>query len=82
MPKVKRQQDKYDDAVVGVKSTALKFGDATSKWLTGFSLVTITGFTVAGVAAEQSWPYYAAVVLTSAHLIRQVLKLLQTVYDI
>jgi 4-hydroxybenzoate polyprenyltransferase len=29
-------QDKEDDAVVGVKSTALKFGDNSIYWLTGF----------------------------------------------
>jgi 4-hydroxybenzoate polyprenyltransferase len=29
-------QDKEDDALIGVKSTALKFGAATKPWLTGF----------------------------------------------
>ncbi|XP_057375065.1 4-hydroxybenzoate polyprenyltransferase, mitochondrial-like [Daphnia carinata] len=65
-------QDKYDDAVVGVKSTALRFGESTTKWLTGFSLITATGFTIAGINANQSWPYYMAVLATSAHLIYQI----------
>lgn len=69
------QQDKYDDAVVGVKSTALRFGESTSKWLMGFSLITATGFTIAGINADQSWPYYMAVLATNAHLIYQVMKL-------
>ena len=29
-------QDKDDDAVVGIKSTALKFGDESKKWIGGF----------------------------------------------
>lgn len=29
-------QDKEDDALIGLKSTALRFGDATPGWLTGF----------------------------------------------
>jgi hypothetical protein len=36
--------------------------------------MTVTGFTVAGISAEQSWPFYVAVLASSAHLIRQVIK--------
>jgi 4-hydroxybenzoate polyprenyltransferase len=67
-------QDKYDDVVVGVKSTALKFGDNTSYWLTGFSATTVSCLTLAGIAAQQSWPYYAMVGFTAGHLARQVPK--------
>jgi 4-hydroxybenzoate polyprenyltransferase len=31
-------QDKEDDALIGIKSTARRFGDATNTWLWGFSL--------------------------------------------
>lgn len=71
------EQDKYDDVIVGVKSTALKFGESTPYWLTGFSAAMITGLTVAGTCAHQSWPFYAAVGATATHLLYQV-----TVYDI
>ena len=47
-------QDKEDDALIGVKSTALKFGAATKPWLTGFfaaSLVLIdTALWLAGAS--------------------------------
>ena len=66
-------QDKYDDVIVGVKSTALRFGEATPVWLAGFSLVMISGLSAAGIAANQSWPFYCAVAATGAHLVRHVL---------
>lgn len=65
-------QDKYDDVIVGVKSTALKFGESTPYWLTGFSAAMITGLTVAGTCAHQSWPFYAAVGATATHLLYQI----------
>ncbi len=34
-------QDKEDDALIGVKSTALLFGDSTMQWLRGFLVVTV-----------------------------------------
>lgn len=34
-------QDKEDDALIGVKSTALLFGDATPRWLLGFMILTM-----------------------------------------
>jgi len=68
-------QDKYDDAIVGVKSTALKFGEATPYWLTGFSFTMVTGLSLAGFNADQTWPFYGAVGLTAAHLIHQILTL-------
>lgn len=68
-------QDKYDDAIVGIKSTALKFKESTPYWLAGFSLMTVSGLTAAGIAAEASWPYFTAVGLTSLHLLHQVMIL-------
>ncbi|CAG2245546.1 COQ2 [Mytilus edulis] len=37
-------QDKYDDMLIGVKSTALKFGDKTKHWLTGFGTIMIGAY--------------------------------------
>jgi 4-hydroxybenzoate polyprenyltransferase len=34
-------QDKEDDAIIGVKSTALRFGDNTLPWLAGFFLLAL-----------------------------------------
>ena len=61
-----------DDIKVGVKSTALRFGENTPLWLSGFSLAMIISLIAAGSAAQVSWPYYATVAATGAHLFHQV----------
>ncbi|XP_017891281.2 4-hydroxybenzoate polyprenyltransferase, mitochondrial [Ceratina calcarata] len=68
-------QDKVDDAIVGVKSTALKFGDRTKRYLSGFSTITTTGLIASGVLAAQTWPYYTAVGLVAGHLANQIYTL-------
>lgn len=47
-------QDREDDALIGVKSTARLFGDATPRWLTWFlvSCVALMGLAVVGAAPE------------------------------
>lgn len=66
-------QDKKDDLQVGVKSTALRFGDNTKLWLSGFTAAMITGLTASGIACYQTLPYYASVGLVAGHLIQQVI---------
>lgn len=68
-------QDKADDILVGVKSTALKFQEQTKQWLLGFSTVMLTGLTVVGLNSEQTLPYYVAVVAVGAHLAHQISSL-------
>ncbi|KAM2140671.1 hypothetical protein ACFX1Q_007048 [Malus domestica] len=51
-------QDKEDDLKVGVKSTALKFGDSTKKWITGFGIMCMSSLALSGYSAEIGWPYY------------------------
>jgi 4-hydroxybenzoate polyprenyltransferase len=41
-------QDKDDDVKVGMKSTALYFGDQTKSWLGIFGTVTISSLILAG----------------------------------
>nr|XP_023657019.1 4-hydroxybenzoate polyprenyltransferase, mitochondrial [Paramormyrops kingsleyae]XP_023657028.1 4-hydroxybenzoate polyprenyltransferase, mitochondrial [Paramormyrops kingsleyae]XP_023657036.1 4-hydroxybenzoate polyprenyltransferase, mitochondrial [Paramormyrops kingsleyae] len=65
-------QDKADDVLVGVKSTALRFQQRTKPWLSGFSLAMLGGLVLAGVNAQQSLPYYAAVSVVAAHLANQI----------
>ncbi|XP_048849262.1 4-hydroxybenzoate polyprenyltransferase, mitochondrial-like, partial [Brienomyrus brachyistius] len=65
-------QDKADDVLVGVRSTALRFQERTKPWLSGFSLAMLGGLVLAGVNAQQSLPYYAAVSVVAAHLANQV----------
>ena len=45
-------QDKEDDKIVGVKSTALRFGDSTKKWVSGFGIACISGLALSGCNAN------------------------------
>lgn len=44
-------QDKEDDVLIGVKSTARLFADRTGQWLAGFLILTVALFEVAVLAA-------------------------------
>ena len=68
-------QDKYDDVLVGVKSTALKFGANTKYWLRGFSSTMISSLTVAGMMCDQTLPYYLSIGAVGAHLVHQIATL-------
>ncbi|MEE9139193.1 MAG: 4-hydroxybenzoate octaprenyltransferase [Alphaproteobacteria bacterium] len=52
-------QDKQDDLVVGVKSTALRLGEATRAWLFVFYGLAVGLFGLAGWLAGMPWPFYA-----------------------
>ncbi|KAJ1218756.1 hypothetical protein NDU88_006332 [Pleurodeles waltl] len=65
-------QDKRDDMVIGIKSTALRFGEQTKQWLSGFSIAMLVGLTVTGINCDQTLPYYSALAVTGAHLAHQV----------
>jgi 4-hydroxybenzoate polyprenyltransferase len=53
-------QDKEDDAALGLKSTALKFGDATSRWLVGFYAGAVVLWAVAGGMAGARLAFFLA----------------------
>ncbi len=67
-------QDKEDDALVGIKSTALKFGAATQHWLATFYGAAIALLALAGFLAGMAWPFYAGLGLALAHLTWQTLQ--------
>lgn len=68
-------QDKVDDVLIKIKSTALKFQENTKTWLTCFSLSMATCLAVAGYSADQTWPYYASVGVSSVLLLTQIASL-------
>lgn len=68
-------QDKVDDVLLGIKSTAIRFGDNTKLWLTGFSTAMLGGLVTSGIVCDQTWPYYSALGLISAHLAHQIYSL-------
>jgi 4-hydroxybenzoate polyprenyltransferase len=61
-------QDKEDDALLGVKSTALLLGGATRPWLSGFYGMAATLLGVTGYIAGLAWPFFAFLLLATAHL--------------
>ncbi len=65
-------QDKEDDILVGVKSTALKLGAATRPWLAGFYTAAVALFAAAGLADGLGWPFYVALALGAVQLAWQV----------
>lgn len=65
-------QDKYDDLLVGIKSTALKFGRKTKLYLSGFGASMIGGLITSGLIIDQTLPYYASVGLVGSHIAHQV----------
>ena len=64
-------QDKDDDALAGIKSTALKLGDATRPWLFAFYVAATFFFALAGHLAHLAWPFFAALALAGLHLLWQ-----------
>ena len=61
-------QDKEDDALLAVKSTALLLGGATRPWLFGFYAMTATLMGVTGYIADLAWPFFVFLLLAAAHL--------------
>jgi 4-hydroxybenzoate polyprenyltransferase len=68
-------QDKEDDALIGVKSLALRLGRQTRPWLFFFYAVTILLFALAGFAVKLAWPFYALLLLAAAQLAWQAAKI-------
>lgn len=65
-------QDKTDDAVIGVKSTALKFGDKSPLWVFWFYAGTAVLIYGSGMSLDVSWPFYLIWALGAFHLVSQV----------
>ncbi|XP_062217866.1 4-hydroxybenzoate polyprenyltransferase, mitochondrial-like [Phragmites australis] len=70
-------QDKEDDLKVGVKSTALRVGDFTKYWISGFSAACIGSLALSGYNAQlgwclHAWPYYPFLTAAAAQLAWQI----------
>jgi 4-hydroxybenzoate polyprenyltransferase len=68
-------QDKEDDAIVGVRSTARLFGDNTKAWLAGLYAGALMCFAVAFANAQAPVPVMAGLIAAGAHMARQISKL-------
>jgi len=67
-------QDKDDDALVGVKSSALKLGARTRPWLFVFYGATVAGLAAAAALAGLAWPAYLGLALAAAQLAWQAAR--------
>ena len=68
-------QDKRDDLIIGLKSTAIKFGQNTDKWLYAFSAMMCSSLLITGINTSQCWPYYTALTVTAINLFQQIFTL-------
>ncbi|KAI6190691.1 4-hydroxybenzoate polyprenyltransferase, mitochondrial [Aphelenchoides bicaudatus] len=65
-------QDKSDDSLIGVNSTALHFGDQTKLWLTGFASGMVSSLYLLGKLTEQTDFYYLGLFGVATHLAWQI----------
>jgi 4-hydroxybenzoate polyprenyltransferase len=68
-------QDREDDALVGVRSTARLFGERTRPFLVACYGATVLLFVLAGWSVGFGWWFFAALVLPAGLLARQVVSL-------
>jgi 4-hydroxybenzoate polyprenyltransferase len=67
-------QDKEDDALIGVKSSARRLGEATRPWLYAFYAIAVALIGVAGWLAGLAWPFYLGLGLAAAQLAWQAAR--------
>ena len=68
-------QDKEDDALLGLKSTALRFGDATQDWVGGFYAGAVVLWAIAGFLAGAHLIFFTALAIVAIALAWQVTTL-------
>ena len=65
-------QDKEDDALVGIRSTAIKFGGKTKRWLWLFYIMAIVLFGAAAEILNLGWLFYLGLAIAVAHFTWQI----------
>ena len=65
-------QDKDDDTLIGIKSTARKFGNKTKRWLFCFFSLSIFLFVLCGHIENLSWSYFLGLTISFTHLVWQI----------
>jgi 4-hydroxybenzoate polyprenyltransferase len=65
-------QDKADDALIGVRSTARLFGERTKPWLAAFYATSVGLVGLAGAIEGKGWPFWLLLALAGGHLARQI----------
>jgi 4-hydroxybenzoate polyprenyltransferase len=68
-------QDKEDDALIGVRSTALLLGEKSGQWILGFYSVAFALILASGFTEHAGWPFAFVMLAAGGHLLRQVRSL-------
>lgn len=68
-------QDREDDAMIGIKSTALRFGEATHSWLSGFFAAALLFAALAGLFAQLGFGFWLGLIAYAGHFVWQLLRL-------
>jgi 4-hydroxybenzoate polyprenyltransferase len=65
-------QDKDDDALIGVKSTALLLGERSRNWILGFYTAAFTLVLASGFTEHAGWPFVLLMLAAGGHMLWQV----------
>ncbi len=68
-------QDREDDAIIGVKSTARLFAHNTKFWISVFFAAALGLFLAAGLTAGAGWPFVLFIAAPAGHAVWQVARL-------
>jgi 4-hydroxybenzoate polyprenyltransferase len=68
-------QDSEDDALIGIKSTALLFGERTAAALIGFYGLAVALIAAALAVADARWPAWLGLTAFAVHLVWQIARL-------
>ena len=68
-------QDSRDDAEIGLRSTALRFGENTGTWLSALYAAALAMWSFAAVSADAGWPVGIALVLIALQMVWQIATL-------
>ncbi|MBV9990993.1 MAG: 4-hydroxybenzoate octaprenyltransferase [Alphaproteobacteria bacterium] len=68
-------QDRDDDALIGVRSTARLLGERSAKWILGFYAAAFTLILASGFTEHAGWPFAFVMLAAGAHLLWQVKSL-------
>ena len=65
-------QDRADDSIAGIKSTARRLGAKSRPWIAVFYALFLVGFAVAGARSGMAWPFYPGLLAAAAHFLWQI----------
>ena len=69
-------QDKAEDSIIGVKSSAIALGDKPNKWIGAFYTLSICFLCIAGLFSNAGWPLWIAISICAVHFLWQTWSLL------